>query len=61
MTNIDSLRLVICYYPEHWPEALWTDEPRRMPLFFGAPPSSIRWRNSSGYTESLVTGLQCDS
>lgn len=24
------MRLGVCYYPEHWPEALWADDARRM-------------------------------
>ena len=26
----DSLQLGVCYYPEHWNEALWPDDLRRM-------------------------------
>ncbi|MFC3803695.1 beta-galactosidase [Cohnella sp. GCM10012308] len=28
--RMDELRLGVCYYPEHWPEALWEDDFRRM-------------------------------
>ena len=28
--NADRFHLGACYYPEHWPEALWTDDFRRM-------------------------------
>ncbi len=26
----DALKLGVCYYPEHWPEALWADDLERM-------------------------------
>ncbi|MFX5522589.1 beta-galactosidase, partial [Acinetobacter baumannii] len=25
-----SLRLGVCYYPEHWPEAMWESDAQRM-------------------------------
>ncbi|MFB9326378.1 beta-galactosidase [Paenibacillus aurantiacus] len=28
--QVDELTLGVCYYPEHWPEALWEDDFRRM-------------------------------
>lgn len=28
--RMDKLTLGVCYYPEHWPEALWEDDFRRM-------------------------------
>ncbi|MEI2396158.1 beta-galactosidase [Paenibacillus phytohabitans] len=28
--SVDSLRLGVCYYPEHWPEELWADDFQRM-------------------------------
>lgn len=28
--QVEGLRLGVCYYPEHWPEALWEDDMRRM-------------------------------
>lgn len=28
--QLEQLTLGVCYYPEHWPEALWADDLRRM-------------------------------
>jgi beta-galactosidase len=28
--QLDTLQLGVCYYPEHWPEAMWEDDYRRM-------------------------------
>lgn len=28
--QVEQLKLGVCYYPEHWPEALWDDDFRRM-------------------------------
>ena len=28
--HMDHLTLGVCYYPEHWDKALWTDDLRRM-------------------------------
>ncbi len=27
--QLDRLQLGVCYYPEHWPEAMWADDVRR--------------------------------
>jgi beta-galactosidase len=29
-TKVTPMRLGVCYYPEHWPEAMWADDARRM-------------------------------
>lgn len=28
--QMDELKMGVCYYPEHWSEALWEDDFRRM-------------------------------
>ncbi len=30
MTNNEPMRLGVCYYPEHWPEAMWAKDARHM-------------------------------
>lgn len=31
MTSVDgNMQLGVCYYPEHWPEAVWAEDARRM-------------------------------